>query len=273
VDSTAPNFGATLRLLRTEASLSLRELAERIGVSGAYLSRVENGHDAAPTPDRLIAIAKVLEIPAPVLLELAQQTGPAVSGYLERVPAANALFLEIARRDLNAAQIARLRAFMDTEFSNASPAAHRGPRLSELLSKERVILGLKCTEIDDLIDVAVTRLPRFGVAPAELAQRMKAHEHESPSVIGNGLIAPHAVVEGATPAAALVSIGSRLRVASSDGPIRVAVVLVSSGAGRPHLETLARIARLARYQIADQLRSAKTPAQALALIERIESLW
>lgn len=273
MDNTAPHFGATLRLLRTEASLTLRELAERIGVSGAYLSRVENGHDASPTPDRLIAIAKVLGIPGPVLLELAQQTGPAVSGYLERVPAANALFLEIARRDLNAAQVARLRAFIDTEFSNAAPAVQRGPRLADLLSPERVILGLKCTELDDLIDVAVMRLPRYGVTPAELAQRMKAHEHVSPSVIGNGLIAPHAVVEGASPTAALVSVGSRLKVVGSDHPIRVAVVLVSGAAGRPHLEALARIARLARYQIADQLRSAKTPAQALELIERIESLW
>jgi PTS system nitrogen regulatory IIA component len=251
----------------------LRELAERIGVSGAYLSRVENGHDAAPTPDRLIAIAKVLGIPAPVLLELAQQTGSAVSGYLGRVPAANALFLEIARRDLNATQIARLRAFIDTEFSSVAPAVQHGPRLSDLLSEERVILGLKCTELDDLIDVAVTRLPRYSLSPAELAQRMKAHEHDSPSVIGNGLIAPHAVVEGAGPAAALVSVGNRLKIATTDNSVRVAVVLVSGTAGRPHLEVLARIARLARYQIADQLRSAKTPAQALALIERIESLW
>ena len=46
----ALNLGATLRLLRVEAGLSLRELAARVGVSTAYLSRVENGHDAAPTP-------------------------------------------------------------------------------------------------------------------------------------------------------------------------------------------------------------------------------
>lgn len=46
-------FGAALRLLRVEAGLSLRALAQRIGVSSAYLSRVEHGHDAIPTPDRL----------------------------------------------------------------------------------------------------------------------------------------------------------------------------------------------------------------------------
>lgn len=44
------HLGATLRLLRTDAGLSLRDLARRIGVSSAYLSRVENGVDAPPRP-------------------------------------------------------------------------------------------------------------------------------------------------------------------------------------------------------------------------------
>lgn len=272
MDSTL-NFGATLKLLRTEANLSLRGLADRIGVSGAYLSRVENGHDPAPTPDRLVAIAKAFGIPASVLLELAQQTGPAVSGYLARVPAANALFLEIARRDLNASQIAQIRSFIDTEFSSDQRTL-RNRTLSDLLHTDRVILGLKCGDLDDLVDIAVTRLPRYSIPPAELASKIKAHEHESPSLIGNGLIAPHAVVEGGTPAAVLVSLANRLKVQTAEGtPVRVAVVIVSAAPGRSHLEALARVARLAHYQIADELRSCKSPAQALALIARIESLW
>ena len=32
------HFGATLRLLRMESGISLRALAQRVGVSGAYLS-------------------------------------------------------------------------------------------------------------------------------------------------------------------------------------------------------------------------------------------
>lgn len=110
------HFGATLRLLRVDAGLTLRALARRIGVSSAYLSRVENGHDPAPTPDRLIAIADALGLPRAVMVELAQQAGPAVAGYLDRVPEASTFFLDIARRDFRGPQIARIKAFIDAEF-------------------------------------------------------------------------------------------------------------------------------------------------------------
>src|SRR5688572_8084282 len=126
--ATTMTFGATLRLLRIEAGLSLRELAQRIGVSGAYLSRVENGHDAVPTPDRLVAIADVLGLPRSVLVELARQAGPAVDGWLQRTPEAGALLLEMARRGLTGWQIAQVKAFIDVEFP-PPPAAANGRRL------------------------------------------------------------------------------------------------------------------------------------------------
>src|SRR6185503_8511135 len=98
------HFGATLRLLRVDAGISLRGLAERIGVSSAYLSRVENGHDAPPTPDRLVALAKELGVAPASLVGLTDRPSPTVSEYVARVPAASALFFEIARRDLTTAQ-------------------------------------------------------------------------------------------------------------------------------------------------------------------------
>src|SRR5262245_42662108 len=110
------HFGATLRLLRIDAGLSLRELAQRVGVSSAYLSRVENGQDGVPTADRLAAIARALGVPTALLLELGHQVGSFVSSYLERVPAASVLFLEVARRNLSAVQVARIKAFVDAEF-------------------------------------------------------------------------------------------------------------------------------------------------------------
>ena len=118
----SPSFGVTLRVLRHAAGFSLRGMAERIGVSSAYLSRVENGHDPAPTSERLIAIAEVLGLPHALLIELARQTGPAIDGYLMRVPAASALLLGIARRGLGEAEIAQVEAFIDQEF----PAAQAG---------------------------------------------------------------------------------------------------------------------------------------------------
>src|SRR3712207_1940181 len=90
----AMHLGATLRLLRVDAGLSLRDLARRIGVSSAYLSRVENGLDAVPTPERLAAIARELDVPSTLLMDVAHRVSPFVASYLEQVPGAGRLFLE-----------------------------------------------------------------------------------------------------------------------------------------------------------------------------------
>lgn len=270
------HVGATLRLLRMESGISLRALAQRIGVSGAYLSRVENGHDPAPTADRLIAIAEALGVPAAVLLDLAQQTGSAVSGYLQRVPAASSLFLDIAERDLNSAQIARVKAFIDDEFpvrrGRPGPGA---TRLRDLLTPSRVVLKLACSQLDDLIDVAVSRLPAPpDLSPREVAARIRAREEEAPSVLGGGMAVPHGLVPGAPLAAALVTLARPLPLETPDRrPVVAAVVVVWGEPGRRNLELIARAARLAGSDVAEELRAATTSARALSVIEKTESLW
>lgn len=269
------HFGATLRLLRVEAGLSLRELASRIGVSGTYLSRVENGHDPAPTPDRLVAIADVLGLPRAVLVELASQTGPAVEGYLRRVPEAGALFLEIARRGLRGPQIARIKAFMDAELpmpdAAATPRSTR--RLTDLLPPERIVVGVSCSDLEDLVSVAVTRLGD-DVDARVVAERILSRERELPTLLGGGFVTPHAVVEGGVDAAVLITLTRPLPMRAPDGrPVKVALVLVSGPDGGARLETFTRIARLAGYDVADELCAAATPEQARSIIERVESLW
>jgi len=269
------HFGATLRLLRVEAGLSLRELAGRIGVSGTYLSRVEHGHDPAPTPDRQVAIAEVLGLPRTVLVELARQTGPAVDGYLRRVPEAGALFLEIARRGLRGPQIARIKAFMDAELPDAASAGtpKSARRLAELLPASRIVVGVSCSDLEDLVSVAVTRLGD-DVDARVVAERVLAQERELPTPLGGGFVVPHAIVEGCADAAVLVTLTQPLPLQTPDGrPVRVAFVLVGSADGRTRLEIFARIARLASYDIADELCAAATPEQARSIVERIESLW
>lgn len=265
------HFGSTLRLLRTDAGLSTRELARRIGVSSAYISRVENGHDPAPTADRLIAVAKVLGLPRVALLELAQQAGPAIDGYLHRVPAAAALFLEVAERDLSAAQIARIRAFVDQEFPLG--ARHRPLRLAPLIPPERVVLGFSGASIEDIVAVAATRLPRSVDARA-LARQILEREREAPSFLGGGFVVPHAVVSEAPELAVLVILARPLPAPGPDGKaVRVGVVAISPTAGPEHLELLARVARLARDGVADELCAATSAAAARSVVERLESLW
>lgn len=270
------HFGATLRLLRVEAGLGLRELAGRIGVSGTYLSRVENGHDPTPTPDRLVAIADALGLPRPVLVELARQTGPAVDGYLRRVPEAGALFLEIARRGLRGPQIARIKAFMDAElprFDAGTTDLACGPRLAELLPTPHIVVGVSCSDLEDLVSVAVTRLGD-DVDARLVATRVLARERELPTLLGGGFIVPHAIVEHCVDAAVLLTLTQPLPLDTPDRrPVRVAIVLVGGPDGRSRLELFARIARLASYEVADELCAAATPQQVRTIIERVESLW
>jgi PTS system nitrogen regulatory IIA component len=268
------HFGATLRLLRIDAGLSLRDLAARVGVSSAYLSRVEHGHDPVPTPDRLIAIARTLDIPAITMLELARQTGAAVSGYMARVPAASALFLDIARRDLQPAQIARIKAFIDRELPQRVRKQQAPVRLSELLSNKDVVVRMSCADIDDVVHVAVSRMalgPRLR--PQAAVAQILEREHEGSTALGSGVVVPHAILPGAPTAMVLVTLAQPLHVPTPDSaPVELAVVLVSREGGPRHLELLAHIARLASHGLAGALRDVHSPERLLAKLEALEAL-
>ena len=257
------HFGVTLRMLRVDAGVGLAELARRIGVSPAYLSRVEHGHDAVPTPDRIVAIARALELPPLVLLEIAQGAGAALASYLERVPEASALFLEMASRELGAAEIARLKAYMDRTLP-VRDRRDRPARLGDLLAADRVLVQAVCHDLDDLVALAATRVAADAAAARALVERIAGREAEAPSFMGNGVVAPHAVVPGATSRAALVTLARPIRARPPDGvPVRVGIIVVEPTSDRRHLERLAHIARLAVRGLAESVAVARTPEQAL----------
>lgn len=60
MNSTA--FGSFLRKIREEKNISLRELAKKIGVSGAFLSDIELGR-RFPAADKIELLAKEIGIP------------------------------------------------------------------------------------------------------------------------------------------------------------------------------------------------------------------
>lgn len=269
------HFGATLRLLRVDAGVSLRALAHQIGVSSAYLSRVENGHDQAPTPDRLIAIARALDLPPTLLIDLAQRVSPFVARYLEDVPSASYLFLEIARRKLTPAQLARVQAFIDAEFPVWGQAPRPvAPRLSELLTPERVILKLACNYLGDAIDLAAARIAATvpDLSAAAIADEIRRREREAPTGVGHGVAVPHAPGPAAEPVAALVTLARPLAAPTPDDvPLQLLLVLV--GRGHAPLELLARAARLATPDTVAELTQATTPEAALARVRSIESAF
>jgi len=270
------HLGATLRLLRVDAGVSLRDMARRIGVSSAYLSRVENGVDAPPTPERLAAIARELDVPPALLMDVTQRVSPYVAGYLEEVPGAGTLFLEIARRRLSGAQLARVRTFLDSEFPMRGARGEESvPPLASLLAPERVVVQLSCAGWDDVLDVVAGRLGAAlpGVEAARLVEQLRRRDEESSCAVGGGVAVPHAFLPGATPVAALVTLAKPLQVDTPDGqPLRLVVAAVDGGRGRARLMRLAHTARLAAHGLAERLLDARQPHQVLAVLEELEAL-
>lgn len=267
------HLGATIRLLRLDAGLSLRDLAQRIGVSSAYLSRVEHGHDAVPTPDRLEAIAREIGVPPRLLLGAAHKVGPAIERYAEDVPSAGMLFLDIARRRLGPAEIARIRAFVDREFPAPERREER-PSLARLLAPERVILQLTCPGLEDAIEIAASRFPRTrgAVNVQRVVTELLAREKMASTALGGGVMLPHAVFPSAPSSAALVTLARPLGVpeAPDGAPIRLLLLLLLGEPGRAQLALLAHVARLSSDGLSERLASATSPAEAIQSVEEIE---
>jgi PTS system nitrogen regulatory IIA component len=262
------HFGAALRVLRTDAGVSLRRLAEQIGVSSAYLSRVEHGRDHAPTADRLTEIARVLGLPPLLLLELADRVQPFVGSYLERVPAAGALFVDIARRGLTPTQIARVKTWIEREFPDAGTAEPPSCRLSSLLSPERVVLQLSCHHLEDAVAVAASVLtPGRNADSATIATAIMQREHEGTTALGDGVAAPHAVVRGVKPQAVLVTFAEPLVYETPDGlPLRALIVLLLDDPGATQLELLAQATKLATPATVAALCAAKSAPDLIKII-------
>jgi len=86
-------FGRHVRQLRErkkrgDRSFSLRQVAARIGVEPAYLSKVERGMVAPPSEEKIIRLARELEEDADVFLSLAGKVSSDVLAIIRRHPQA-----------------------------------------------------------------------------------------------------------------------------------------------------------------------------------------
>ena len=66
-------FGTRIRQLRKEHDLTLRELAEQVGIDFTYLSKIENGKGDPPSEETIRRLAKVLHADAEELVLLADK--------------------------------------------------------------------------------------------------------------------------------------------------------------------------------------------------------
>jgi transcriptional regulator with XRE-family HTH domain len=91
------NVGQKIRALRTEAGVTLPDLAEKSGVSKGFLSQLENDEKANVSLDTLAKIAKALGFTVGALLGLeaarakqvtAEEADPALEKYIQKRQAA-----------------------------------------------------------------------------------------------------------------------------------------------------------------------------------------
>lgn len=82
------SFGETIRDLRVAQDLGLRETAGKVGISPAYLSRIERGKERPPRPEVIKELAKVLAADPDVLFRLSSSTDPEIVDFLHEQPEA-----------------------------------------------------------------------------------------------------------------------------------------------------------------------------------------
>ena len=73
----AAELGQLIRTRREHLGLSVRQLADLAGMNFATISRIEQGHFAAPRPDKLARIARALGLTTAELFGLADYAMPA----------------------------------------------------------------------------------------------------------------------------------------------------------------------------------------------------
>jgi PTS system nitrogen regulatory IIA component len=270
------HFGATLKLLRNAAGVSLRGLAAEVGVSPAYLSRVEHGHDRPPTPDRLRLIAQSLGLPEEMLIDLVEELRPDAVEWLGRSAAGRRLAIELKRRELSPGQLERVLELVQRHFPLEQWAPSHWmvsessvvPCISQWLTADRVLMNVEVANFRDALEIAALRL-----CPPRAAPLVDALSQSEPHrwAVGGGLTIPHATGYTPSVSACLLALRSPLPLPTPDGlPLRAVLVLTGLIQGTCGVISVACAARLAEPELLDKVLSAKTPERALRELEIYE---
>jgi transcriptional regulator with XRE-family HTH domain len=110
-------FGRLIKQLRlNNTEYSLRKLAEIIGISPAYLSRLEAERDPPPSEEIIIKMARILGADKDELLSRADKVSPDILGIIKNDPRSVPSFLRLAgERGLAEEDWERITQFVETE--------------------------------------------------------------------------------------------------------------------------------------------------------------
>ena len=84
--SPAGEFGRLMREARLRQGIGVRELARRLRVSDAYISRLERHQCSAPAPQRAVEIALALDLDVDLFLAATGHVAPDVKAILVAQP-------------------------------------------------------------------------------------------------------------------------------------------------------------------------------------------
>ena len=82
----ARSFGETIREMRQAQEMGLRTAATRLGISPAYLSRIEREKERPPKPELVKRMATLLGGDPDLLFRLAESTDPDLAEYIHSTP-------------------------------------------------------------------------------------------------------------------------------------------------------------------------------------------
>jgi len=127
-------FGVRLRQLRSERGMALKDMADALGVSAAYLSALEHGRRGRPTHAMVVAICAQLNIiwdEADELMRLARISHPRVTVDTAGLsPAATELANLLAERIRNLPAERTERILQLIKTVPAGPRARRKARVT-----------------------------------------------------------------------------------------------------------------------------------------------
>lgn len=113
-----PKFGQRIRDLREakkaiDPSYSLRQFAQKVGISATFLSKIETGEFDPPKAEHIIKMAELLDVDADELLALADKTDPELEKIIKSEPKAMADLLRTARElGLTVEDLERVKRYM-----------------------------------------------------------------------------------------------------------------------------------------------------------------
>lgn len=120
MSTSAPNFGKKVSHLRKAKGLSLRRLGAETGVSNSYLSQIERGKVAPPSPRVIRQLSKALGCPYLGLMQLAGHLSTVSGGSIPSEPILRIAGQTQSLSDLTTAEQRKLLALVKAMRQNRS---------------------------------------------------------------------------------------------------------------------------------------------------------